>query len=176
MLRRLVIAALLAGSAIAPLGAHADKPAIDASYANDTVVYMIGSHLDTAPSANLLAKAPPLYLMVYPVAPDAGAITTASGYQPQCDPCFHPGVPLAFAHHDHVLTGAPGFGRNGTAGDYEGPWRITIALYNPNVLTDPGFQPIRDDEAIPAAVASGEIQAVIPTGLVLICPLVSPHA
>jgi hypothetical protein len=175
-MNRRVLAVLVAGLALAPVAAQAEKPAIDPSYANNTVVYMIGSHLMTSPSAELLAKAPALYLMVYPVAPDAGQITLASGYQPQCDPCFHPGVPLPFAHHDHVLTGAPGFGNTGTAGSYEGPWRITIAIYNPSVLTDPNFQPIKNDEAIPSALASHEIVALIPTPLVLICPLVSLHA
>jgi hypothetical protein len=175
-MKRRVLVLICALAALSPMTARADKPSIDPSYANDTTVYMIGTHLNTNPSPELLAKAPPVYLMVYPVAPDAGAITLASGYQPQCNPCFHPGLPAPFVHHDHVLTGAPGFGLDGTAGSNEGVWRIVIAIYNPGVLTDPAFQPIEDDEAIPAAVASGEITAVIPTPTVLVCPLVSSHA
>lgn len=176
MINRLVLAALMVAVGLLPVTASADKPAIDPSYANGITVYMIGSHLDTSPSPELLAKAPPLYLMAYPVPSGAGPITLAFGYQPQCNPCFHPGLPPAFVHHDHVLTGAPGFGVNGTAGSYEGPWRITIALYSPSVLTDPKFVPIKNDEAIPGALLSGEITGLIKTPIVLICPLVSLHA
>jgi hypothetical protein len=175
-MKRILFAIVVASLALIPVAAAADAPVVDPSYANGVTVYMIGPHLDASPSPELLAKAPPLYLMVYPVDPLGGPITLASGYQPQCNPCFHPGVPLPFAHHDHLLTSAPGFGTAGTAGSYMSPWRITIAIYNPSVLTDPGFKPITSDEALPAAIASHEIVEVIPTPLVLICPLVSLHA
>ena len=74
------------------------KPELDPSYANGKTVYMIGPHLvmgarESMP--NVYAKAEELYLVVYPQAgplpvPGAGPITLPSGYQPQCDPCFHP--------------------------------------------------------------------------------------
>src|SRR5262249_34289453 len=149
--RRFLLAALVAGlvlasllslgrlttrSASTPSARAAGKPQIDASYANGSVVYMIGPHMDTSPNLNLLAHAPELYILAFPV--NLGPICTAncppitlpSGYQPQCNPCFHPGLPPDFAYHDHVLTGAPGFGNQGTAGEFKGPWQIVVLLYN----------------------------------------------
>src|SRR2546428_9360729 len=32
------------------------------------------------------------------------------GYQPHCNPCFHPGLAPQLVYHDHLLEGAPGFG------------------------------------------------------------------
>jgi hypothetical protein len=163
-------------------------PEIDPTYANGTTVYMIGPHLITNPSPNLLASALPLYILAYPVnfsgCTTCGAKTLPSGYQPQCNPCFHPGLPVIFGYHDHVLPGAPGFGANGTAGDYKGPWRITVLLYAPAVALSPSFQPITSDEALDQAEANGEFLKIssgpnpyeVVPGTVLICPLVSSHA
>src|SRR5215813_12246054 len=62
--------------------AHAAKPEIDLTYANGTVVNMIGVHVITDP--NLLAQAEELYLAAFPVdtscAPNCGPITLPSGY------------------------------------------------------------------------------------------------
>ncbi len=164
-------------------------PAIDPTYANGTTVYMIGPHMITNPDPNLLASAPPLYILAYPVnfsgCTTCGPKTLPSGYQPQCNPCFHPGLPVIFGYHDHVLPGAPGFGANGTAGDFQGPWRVTILVYAPPVALSPSFQPITSDEALDAAEAAGEFLPINPgasnpyevvPGVVLICPLVSSHA
>ena len=72
------------------------KPEIDPTYANGTTVYMIGPHLIVNAKAtmpNAYEHAEELYLLVYPQTappqPGAGPITLPSGYQPQCDPCFH---------------------------------------------------------------------------------------
>jgi hypothetical protein len=181
--------ALLLTATHATRQAKAAAPAVDPSYANGTTVYMIGPHMITDPNPHLLAQAKDLYIAAYPVnsagcTADCPPVTLPSGYQPQCDPCFHPGLPPAFAYHDHILTGAPGFGTDGTAGSFKGPWQIIVLLYNPSVALDRGFQPVTSDEALDAAEAAGEFLPIgtganpyeIATGVVLICPLVSPHA
>jgi hypothetical protein len=192
----LVVATTLVGALAlnanrVPPSAHA-APAIDPSYANGQTVYMIGPHMITNPNPDLLAHADDLYILAYPVnfggcASNCPPVTLASGYQPQCNPCFHPGLPIVFGYHDHVLTGAPGFGNTGTAGSFKGPWQIIVLLYNPAVVTDAGFTPITSDEALDAAEAAGEFLPIntapgasnpyeVATGVVLICPLVSSHA
>jgi hypothetical protein len=199
-IRRALLLTVVAGVTMVGLGlattayltsrVSAAKQEIDPSYANGTTVYMIGPHMITNPNPNLLAQAEPLYILAYPVNLDpvcttnCPPITLHSGYQPQCNPCFHPGLPPVFAYHDHVLEGAPGFGKNGTAGDFKGPWRIIVLLYNPTVAMSQTFQPVKSDEALDAAEAAGEFLPIsgganpyeVETGVVLICPLVSSHA
>lgn len=169
------------------------KPEIDPTYANGKTVYMIGPHMvvnarETMPNA--YAHAEELYLVVYPQedlpSPGAGPITLPSGYQPQCDPCFHPGLPAPFVYHDHVVTGAPGMGNNGTAGEFKSPWKIILVVYNPAYVASPFFTPIKSAADLDAAELAGN--AFLPvnrgaanpyeidTGNLLICPLVSNHA
>ncbi len=169
--------------------AHAAQE-IDPSYANGQTVYMIGPRLITNPDPNLLAQAPELYVLVYPLnsggcTSNCPHITLPSGYQPQCDPCFHPGLPIQFVYHDHLLTGAPGFGADGTALSFEGPWKIVVMMYNPAFIFSKTFTPITSDEALDAAEAAGEFLPInkgasnpyeVVPGTVLICPLVSSHA
>lgn len=171
--------------------ASAGKPAIDPSYADGKTYYMIGPHMMlnvAATNPRLYAQSEELYLLVYPLNPsgtDTDAKTLASGYMPQCDPCYHPGLPGPLAYHDHVLTGAPGLGKNGTAGQYKGPWKIIVLMYNPALL-DSNFKPITSASDISAAEAAGEFLPInnsgtgnpfeLDTGNVLICPLVSPSA
>jgi hypothetical protein len=177
-------------------GASADKPEIDPTYANGQTVYMIGPHLipnaaQTMPNA--YAHAEELYLVSYPQgtvpAPGAGPITLPSGYQPQCNPCFHPGLPAPFVYHDHVITGAPGFGTNGTAGAYKAPWKIIVLVYRPDYVSSPSFTPVTSAAALDAAEAAGNVflpinagltagsnQYEVDTGNLLICPTVSAHA
>jgi hypothetical protein len=174
--------------AILAVPGWAQKPDVDPTYANGTTVYMIAPKIIANPAPNLLAQAPPLYLLVYPVNPTGsttlGRITLPSGYQPQCDPCFHPGLPLPLVYHDHLITGAPGFGKDGTAGSFKGPWRLVIMIYNPAVALAPGFQPITSDEDLDAAKAVGAFLPVssgpdpyeIETGSVVICPVVSAQS
>src|SRR5262249_2182489 len=198
----LLLASLVAGGVFAGLGllttraqgtlsAHAaGKPQVDASYANGTVVYMIGPHMDTSPNPNLLAHAPELYILAYPVNLDPTCIATCppvtvgNHYQPQCNPCFHPGLPPVFAYHDHVLTGAPGFGTHGTAGEFKGPGRLVRVLDTPEEVKSPRFQPFTTEEGVDAAQAVGEFLPIssgpnpyeVEPGILLICPLVSSHA
>ena len=111
------------------------------------------------------------------VTPPGASITLPSGYQPQCNPCLQ--EPLAY--HDHLLTGAPGQGQNGTAGDYRAPWRIVVMLYNPAWSNRPDFTPITSDDQLAAAEAAGEFLPIDPgaadpyeiwTTNVLVCPVV----
>ena len=170
------------------------KPEIDPTYANGQTVYMIGPRLivgarETQPQ--LYASAQELYLVVYPqqVLPvlGAGGITLASGYQPQCNPCFHPGLPAPFVYHDHVISGAPGMGVNGTAGEFKAPWKIILLVYNPAYVAKPTFKPVTSQAALDAAEVAGDVflpinrasggnPYEIETGNVLICPVVSSHA
>jgi len=167
----------------------AEKPELDPSYVNGEIYYMIGPRLITDPDPNLFAKSEELYLIAYPINPTGsttlGTLTLPSGYKPNCDPCFHPGLPPVFAYHDHVLTGAPGLGTDGTARVFKAPWKIIVLMYNPVFALDPHFKPITSASDIDAAEAAGKFVPLVPgaenpyeinTGNVLICPLVSPHA
>ncbi|HZO98436.1 MAG TPA: hypothetical protein VFB42_13830 [Gaiellaceae bacterium] len=186
--------ALLLGLAAVGLaaagGALADKPEIDPTYAGGQTVSMIGPHLlvdARRTSPNLYAQSEELYLLSYP-AGTGGPITLPSGYRPQCNPCFHPGLPAPFVYHDHVITGAPGRGANGTAGEFKGPWKIIVLAYDPVYAESPSFTPITNADDIPAAEAAGVFLPInadhaaganpyeVDTGNVLICPVVSDHA
>jgi len=181
------------GISAAAAAASAGKPEIDPTYANGTTVYMIGPHLipnARATMPNAYAHAEELYLVTYPQASvpavGAGPITLPSGYQPQCNPCFHPGLPAPFVYHDHVITGAPGMGVNGTAGAYKAPWKIIVLVYNPAYVASPNFRPITSAAGVDAAEAAGNVFLPInsgggnpyevDTGNLLICPTVSSHA
>jgi len=169
---------LLAPTAMASHDASGNgKPEIDPTYARQT-------------QPNLYDKAEELYLLVYPqqIDPSPGAppITLPSGYQPQCNPCFHPGLPAPFVFHDHVITGAPGMGNNGTAGEMKAPWKIILLVYNPGYASSPNFKPITSEADLDAAEQAGNVFLPInqgganpyevDTGNVLICPIVSSHA
>jgi len=186
--------ALHSGAASFSQATAQGKPEIDPTYANGETVYMIGPHMivnarETMPNA--YEHAQELYIVVYPQqtapAPGAGPITLPSGYQPQCDPCFHPGLPFAFVYHDHVITGAPGMGKNGTAGEYKAPWKIIVLMYNPAYVSSPTFTPIKSEAELDAAEQAGNVflpintsgtgnSYEIDTGNLLICPTVSSHA
>lgn len=176
-------------SAVAQTG----KPEIDPTYANGKTVYMIGPHTvvnakETMP--NVYAHAEELYLVVYPQsflpAPGSLPITLPSGYQPQCNPCFHPGLPAPFVYHDHVISGAPGMGTNGTSDGMKAPWKIILLMYNPAYVSSGTFTPLTSQAAIDAAEEAGNVflpinqggsnPYEIETGNLLICPIVSSHA
>jgi hypothetical protein len=190
-----LVVALAAGGYVFAGAAAGDKPEIDPTWANGQTVNMIGAHLiqdarDTMP--NLYAHAEELYLLVFPQAtlPDpltAGPITVGGGYQPQCNPCFHPGLPHALVYHDHVISGAPGMGTDGTAGSFKAPWKLIVLIYNPAYAYSPAFHPITSQKAIDDAEATGNTNVFLKpfggsnpyefeTGNVLICPIVSAHA
>ena len=184
--------------ALTPTALHSSgngggKPEIDPTYANGKTVYMIGTHLIVGARAtmpNAYAHAEELYIVVYPQrttpAPGAGPITLTSGYHPQCNPCFHPGLPPDFVYHDHVINGAPGMGNNGTAGEYKAPWKMILLMYNPAYANSPGFTPVKSEAGIDSAEVAGNVflpinphgenQYEVDTGNLLICPIVSSHA
>lgn len=178
----------LTPTALYSSGKGGGKPEIDPTYANGKTVYMIGPH--AIPGAresmpNLYAHAEELYLVTYPAGTNGAPITLPSGYQPQCNPCFHPGLPLNFVYHDHVITGAPGMGNHGTAGEYLGPWKIIILVYDPAYVNSPNFTPIKSEADLDAAEQAGgvfvpmfpgENPYELDTGNLLICPTVSSHA
>ena len=170
--------------------ALAAKPEIDPTYADGQTVSMVGPHLlvdARRTNPELYAHAEELYLLSYP-AGNGGPITLPSGYRPQCNPCFHPGLPAPFVYHDHVITGAPGLGTGGSAGEFEGPWKIIVLAYDPAYANAPSFAPIKSASDIDAAEAAGVFLPInadhaagsnpyeIDTGNVLICPVVSSHA
>jgi hypothetical protein len=176
---------------IGPLVAEgAPSGTAEPTYANGTVVYMsaplhaLGQSLQH--STAVADRAYDLYLAVYPVATDgldAVPKTIDGWYSPQCDPCFHFGVPDPFdppvQFHDHIIDGAPGFGTNGTAGSYSPAWRLYILYYNMAYINAHAktWQPVKDDDDIPAAVADGEFTGPpIDTGIVFLCNITSANA
>ncbi len=180
-------------ASVASHDAQGGKPEIDPTYANGKTVYMIGPKMivnarETQP--NLYKQAEELYLIVYPQqnlpTPSSPPITLPSGYQPQCNPCFHPGLPAPFVFHDHVIAGAPGMGAAGTAGGMKAPWKIILVMYNPAYISSPFFTPIKSEQDLDAAEQAGNVflpinqggenPYEIETGNVLICPIVSSHA
>lgn len=176
MFRFIAIAASIAAFAALPLAAPAATNG-ELVYADGQTYTMIGATLVTNASPGML-NAPPIYILGYRTAPGTtGSITLPSGYQPQCNPCAQ--EPMAY--HDHVLTGEPGAGTAGTAGDYLAPWRVVIMRYTPGYANSADFHPVTSDTELAAAEAAGEFLPINPAGPnpyeiwtdnVLICPLV----
>jgi hypothetical protein len=182
-LLQIALYALLAAFTVHGGSAFAAKPEIDPSYAEGQTYYMIGPHVvfnaaQTQP--NLYAKAEELYLIAYP----QSALPLPSGHVPQCNPCFH--APPDFIFHDHVLTGAPGLGKNGTAQQFKAPWKIILLMYTVEAVSQPDFVPVKSVAELDLAEAAGKLQQIAPpgapnpyeidTGNLLICPFVAPEA
>lgn len=179
---KLALYTIVAAFTLTGSSAFGAKPEIDPSYAEGQTVYMIGPHVifgaaQTQP--NLYAKAEELYLVAYP----QSALPLPSGYVPQCHPCFH--APPEFIFHDHVLTGAPGLGKNGTAQQYKAPWKIILMMYTVEAVSAKDFVPVKSVEELDQAEADGKLQVLAPgtpnpyeieTGNLLICPFVAPEA
>lgn len=164
---------------VAPSAATA-SPSGEPAYADGQTYVMHSTHVISGASGGRLS-APPIYILgfVPPEGTAAGApITLPSGYQPQCNPCAQEPV----AYHDHLLTGEPGSGTNGTAGDYRSPWRVVIMRYNPLYSDSPSFVPVTSDDDLAVAEAAGDFLPINQSGQgdpyqiwtdnVLICPLV----
>ncbi len=180
MRRFLIVAALLVATTVVG-AASAGKPGTEAAYADGQTVTIAAIHFITSPSPAEVAAANYLYLVSYPVdaaATGGAAVTLASGYQPNCDPCWHPGLPAAFVYHDHVLSGAPTL-RNASA-----PRHLVILQYVASVMSDPSFQPLKSAAAVKAGEAAGMFQAIgsganpyeVDTGILVVTPPVSPNA
>ena len=164
----------------------AAKPAAEAMYSQGTVVHMIAPPTLATGGANVPDD---LYLAVYPINPtgvDLGPLTVGTnGYAPQCDPCFHPGVPLPFSYHDHVISGSPGFGVNGTAGHFNPFWHVFVVMYDPAVFTGKTFTPVKSEAELDTGESNGMFLPINPTGanhyevdtgIVFLCPIASQHA
>jgi len=141
--------------------AHASSANIEHElvYANGQTMVMqvTPSHVDGG-SPGTARHAQALYVVAFPVNPsgaDTSPVTLPNGYQPQCNPCYHPGVPGPLAYHDHVLEGAPGFGTQGTAGSFNPIWHVFVLIYNPFYANSPTFTPLKADEDIPTFIAAG---------------------
>ncbi len=180
-MRRFWITMFAVAATIVVGTASAGKPDTEKAYADGNTVTIAAIHFITSPSPAHLASSNYLYLVTYPVdaAATGGApVTLASGYQPNCDPCFHPGLPAAFVYHDHVLSGAP------TLGNASTPRHLVILQYVASVMTDPSFQPLTSVSAVKAGEAAGIFQAIgsgsnpyeVDTGLLVVTPPVSPNA
>jgi hypothetical protein len=180
-MRRFLIMTALVVASIVVGPASAGKPETETAYAEGQTVTIAAIRFITSPSPAHLAKANYLYLVTYPVdaaATGGAAVTFASGYQPNCDPCWHPGLPAAFVYHDHVLSGAP------TLGNASAPRHLVILQYVASVMTDPSFQPLKSKAAVKAGETTGMFQAIgsgsnpyeVDTGILVVTPPVSPNA
>jgi hypothetical protein len=182
----LLVFALVAALAVSAAPALAAKPATEPMYAVGTTVYMIAPPTLATGGPNVPDD---LYLAVYPIDPSGanlGPLTIGTnGYTPQCDPCFHPGVPLPFSYHDHVISGAPGFGVHGTAGEFNPFWHVFVVVYNPAVFLGQPFTPVKSTAELDAGESSGMFLPInasgpnpyeVDTGIVFLCNIVSRHA
>ena len=152
---------LVVPSLLAPSVAGAD-PSGEPAYADGQTYWMHSTHVISGASGGLL-NAPPIYILGFtpPSGTATGAsITLPSGYQPQCNPCLLEPVD----YHDHLLTGEPGSGKNGTARDYRAPWRVVIMHYDPAYSNRTDFEPVTSDDQLAAAEAAGEFLPINTTG------------
>ena len=171
-------------SAMLPV-ATAAGPCTETTYANGKLFCIFIAKIIANPSPGLLRSAEPLYIAAYFPLPGGcdtsnpstcGPETLPSGYQPLCNPCFHGGALNNFPYHDHVISGAPGFGNEGTAGVMKGPWVLLLVAYNPTYSNTPTFAPFKSTTAIVAGEQAGDFQAInsganpfeINTGVVII--------
>ena len=178
----LVLGVLLAS---AP-ATRAAGPCKELAYANNQEFCIFVAKIIAHPHAGLLANAEPLYIAAYFPLPASCDITNQStchpetlpsGYQPLCNPCFHGGGLNNFPYHDHVISGAPGFGHNGTAGVMKGPWVLIIVAYTTAFSSQSNFVPFKSTSEILTGEAGGEFQSInsggsnpfeINTGVVII--------
>lgn len=113
-------------------------------------------------SQALIASSQVMYVMTYPQLNSqcSGNLTTCkvqmlpSGYMPQCDPCVQE---APFVYHDHILSGLPASGYNGT-------WAIVVVAYSPPFSSQAGFKPINSSQAIAAGESAGDFARINPNG------------
>lgn len=162
-----VVTGAVLGTMLAAVG-PAWASSVPAGASNEVAVYMDGqtyrmvvNHVNLNPSDGEVAAARPFYVAVFPVNPDGrtdlGTLTLPSGYRPQCDPCFHPGLAFQLVYHDHILSGAPGFGEEGTAQQQQGTRHPIAVMYDPAFVTRPDFRPLTSIDEIRAAERLGEL-------------------
>jgi hypothetical protein len=176
-MRHLLLACALLSACVVAGASAQGKPGTELAYVDGQTVTIAAMHFITSPSAAELANANYLYLAAYPW-DGSTAPAFASGYVPNCDPCFHPGLPDAFVYHDHVLSGAP------TRGNASAARHLIILLYSRSLLSDPTFEPLTSVAAIKAGEAAGMFQAIgtganpyeVDSGILAVTPSVSPNA
>lgn len=136
-----------------------------AVYADGTTYRMNIHHINLAPNPGELAAAEPLYAVVFPLNPlglrNLGALTV-NGYQPQCDPCFHPGLPLPLIYHDHVLAGTPAAGSGSSAVDWQATRHPIAVMYSPAFISSPAFRPLTTVTEVQAGEQSGDFLPINP--------------
>jgi hypothetical protein len=161
-------------------GAVADTQTENVYVDGQTYAINTGAAVIFDASPGLLEQSSPMFLIGFTVLPGTtGPITLPSGYQPQNN-----GLPSPVPYHDHVLTGAPGLGTSGTAGNYGAPLQIVRMQYTLAYTYDPAFVPITSVDQIAAAEAAGKLLVInagapdpyqLWTTTVLVRPIVGPH-
>jgi hypothetical protein len=171
---------LLGASPVA--AAAAPSGSVEAGYANHATVSFTLSATDLGQSLRhsgaVAARASDLYLAIYPVAADgfdASPKLINGWYAPQCNPCFHFGVPDPFGiqFHDHILGGAPGLGAD-TAGGFSPARRVWLVFYDMGYIAahSATWAPVTSAGDIAAAVAAGEFTGQpIDTGVIVLSPV-----
>lgn len=158
-------------SSVSPV-ATAAGPCAETTYANGQLYCIFIAKIIANPSPGLLATAEPLYIASYSPLPGGcdtsnpstcGPETLPSGYQPLCNPCFHGDGLNAIPYHDHVISGAPGSGNDGTAGVMKGPWVLILAAYNPSYSNTLTFTPLKSTTAIAAGELAGDFVPINPS-------------
>src|SRR6266542_2876842 len=134
-------------------GAVADTQTENVYVDGQTYAINTGAAVVFDASPGLLEQSSPMFLIGFTVLPGTtGPIILPSGYQPQNN-----GLPSPVPYHDHVLSGAPGLGTSGTAGDYGASLQIVRMQYTLAYTYDPAFVPITSVDQIAAAAAAGKL-------------------
>lgn len=174
-------------SAVSPV-ATAAGPCAETTYADGHQFCIFIAKIIASPGPGLLATAEPLYIAAYftsstptttigpfviPTSqqggcditnpPSCGPESLPSGYEPLCNPCFHGGFLNNFPYHDHVISGAPGFGSEGTAGVMKGPWVLILVAYDPTFSNTGTFVPFKGTTAIVAGELGGDFLPINPS-------------
>jgi hypothetical protein len=177
-MRRLIVFALAAMGVFAASGGMASTAGAQAGgwqipgastevavYADGTVYHMNIHHINLSPNPGELAAAEPLYVVVFPINP-LGLTTlgplAVNGYHPQCDPCFHPGLPLPLVYHDHVLNGTPSLGQGGIAVEWQATRHPTAVMYSPAYIAGAGFKPLTTVAEVQAGEQAGAFLPINP--------------
>ena len=170
-MRRMIVFALAAMGVFAASGGMASTAGAQAGgwqipgastevavYANGIAYHMNIHHINLSPNPGELAAAEPLYVVVFSINP-LGLTTlgplAVNGYHPQCDPCFHPSLPLPLVYHDHVLVGTPSLGQGGTAVEWQATRHPTAVMYNPAFIASSGFKPLTTVAEVQAGEQTG---------------------
>jgi hypothetical protein len=124
--------------------------------------------VNLAPTVAEITAAVTLYVAIYPLNPkgrrDLGALRLASGYRPQCDPCFHPGLPLPLVYHDHIFAGTLGSETGGSMIWVRSQRHPIAVMYDPTWIGAKDFEPLRTAEQLKAAERAGHLLPINKAG------------